>query len=179
MDDATAPLTIPASAVALGSAAADIAGGGGTKPAGSAMATAVAGHGRVRWRQDGLRRRVKRMCLANAAAARDEGMRLCSARVQVFEPEKMALVRAVKMWILFTCFTVGVAQIIRAYNRVHMSSYRVSVSPAVVIRHELTQSLTWHCLSAAAARGPPPYQHVGYYLGEDCNTYVYFPAVLN
>jgi hypothetical protein len=37
------------------------------------------------------------------------------------------------------------AQIIRAYTRVHVSSYRVSVS-AIVIRHELTQALTWHCL---------------------------------
>jgi hypothetical protein len=41
---------------------------------------------------------------------------------------------------------VGVVLIIRAYTRVHVSSYRVSVSPAIVIRHELTQALTWHCL---------------------------------
>jgi hypothetical protein len=41
---------------------------------------------------------------------------------------------------------VGVVLIIRAYTRVYVSSYRVSVSPAVVIRHELTQALTWHCL---------------------------------
>jgi hypothetical protein len=41
---------------------------------------------------------------------------------------------------------VGVVLIIRAYTRVHVSSYRVSVSPVVVIRNELTQALTWHCL---------------------------------
>jgi hypothetical protein len=41
---------------------------------------------------------------------------------------------------------VGVVLIILAYTRVHVSSCRVSVSPAVVIRHELTQALTWHCL---------------------------------
>jgi hypothetical protein len=42
--------------------------------------------------------------------------------------------------------TAGVVLIIRTYTRVHVSSYRVSVSPAAVIRHELTQALTWHCL---------------------------------
>jgi hypothetical protein len=50
------------------------------------------------------------------------------------------------MRLLGKCASVGVVMIIRAYTRVHVSSYRVSVSTAVVIRHELTQALTWHCL---------------------------------
>jgi hypothetical protein len=60
-------------------------------------------------------------------------------------------------FLMYIWRVVGVALIIHAYTRVHVSSYRVPVSPAVVTRHEPTAGthLAWS-LHVRHDASPPP-----------------------